>query len=747
MGSTGTRPLDNWVSPFPGPVPYGEHNRQFFFGRDRECEEVHNRLRAYRLRLLTAPSGIGKTSFLRSKLVPRLRAERGIAVATSSPDKAPAVLVVRDWNRGEDSHKVLSDAIHLSICQLPEIAKAYSDEPDTQRAIHKDHRKLSRVPVADNALHYVADLCRAAGKLCLVLDQFEETLQGPPLQIRGIQGICAEIHRLERSWLLISLRWEFKGSFNWLEQVLGGLASRTTELEELPRSTLEEGIHRAMELAGGSIEEEVVARLLRRAPEPELEQPSEDTLLDEAPPGVSLLALNAVLCELARRAYAKSPRGPLEITADLLDDFSDEDRQGRSGNRLARLALRSYIDHAILPLPDCVSSISGLPVDMPGAAYEVLERRRAIARMAPHFSSSGLKMPVRGSILAIRAWTTAWESLLGLPSERLEQCIEETAGIDDVIPAIERELGELSTQPLKPQGGVLSGRLRLNRRSSTRSTARHLVKVAKDAINLLHDKQVLRLKPGAGEDFWEVVHDGLGTALYEWSIQARADPRDSLVSPTARRGRTFRWKRLDGRVEGISWLGCVVMPERSLDQLVIERTEFIACDLKGTIFSDCLFRGASFERCDLNGAVFRDCRFEASAEGEPVRFRGKGEGASSPAFLGGTVSHVVFDDYVLNGLTLSSLRLADVAFENCIINQMTAARTQVSAPVEFRNCWIMLSDLADLAPFADAVHFRDGCRVKNCRLGADKEQEERMLSAIRRDPSNDPEAAGWPDSG
>jgi WD40 repeat protein len=66
-------------SPFVGPRPFEPQDRDLFFGRDREADELVSLIVAHRLVLVYAQSGAGKTSLLNAELVPRL-VEEGFEV-------------------------------------------------------------------------------------------------------------------------------------------------------------------------------------------------------------------------------------------------------------------------------------------------------------------------------------------------------------------------------------------------------------------------------------------------------------------------------------------------------------------------------------------------------------------------------------------------------------------------------------------------------------------------------------------
>ncbi len=90
---TGSAKARTYRGPWPGPVPYDEKDRRLLHGRDQDREEVLKRLQALRFLLVTAYSGVGKTSFLRASVVPELRQRRADYLAGHEAEPQPAVLV------------------------------------------------------------------------------------------------------------------------------------------------------------------------------------------------------------------------------------------------------------------------------------------------------------------------------------------------------------------------------------------------------------------------------------------------------------------------------------------------------------------------------------------------------------------------------------------------------------------------------------------------------------------------------
>ena len=80
MSETNPLPENLLKNPYVGPRPFETHERQLFFGRDWEAEELVALIVAHPAVLFYAQSGAGKSSLLNAKIVPKLRDEEGCEV-------------------------------------------------------------------------------------------------------------------------------------------------------------------------------------------------------------------------------------------------------------------------------------------------------------------------------------------------------------------------------------------------------------------------------------------------------------------------------------------------------------------------------------------------------------------------------------------------------------------------------------------------------------------------------------------
>ena len=59
--------------PYPGMIPFSEEDKERFFGRDDEIEEIINKVRLHPFLTLIGPSGSGKSSLVFAGLIPQLK--------------------------------------------------------------------------------------------------------------------------------------------------------------------------------------------------------------------------------------------------------------------------------------------------------------------------------------------------------------------------------------------------------------------------------------------------------------------------------------------------------------------------------------------------------------------------------------------------------------------------------------------------------------------------------------------------
>ncbi|MGI9507970.1 MAG: hypothetical protein ACR2QJ_01310, partial [Geminicoccaceae bacterium] len=68
------------ANPYVGPRPFEEAERHLFYGRDRDARRLTDTIVSAPFSILYAQSGLGKTSLLRTRVIPKLREEEDCRV-------------------------------------------------------------------------------------------------------------------------------------------------------------------------------------------------------------------------------------------------------------------------------------------------------------------------------------------------------------------------------------------------------------------------------------------------------------------------------------------------------------------------------------------------------------------------------------------------------------------------------------------------------------------------------------------
>jgi uncharacterized protein YjbI with pentapeptide repeats len=698
--------------------------------------------------LVTGYSGTGKTSLLRAAFVPRLRIERSQAILNDGDKTArPAILVVRDWlmarQEGHPRHydEILKEAIVRSIEALPkEVLPAYREEQykATWEITHRDFKDMSRVDKSGTAYHYITGLAEAVGSLLLCIDQFEEVLQGSVEQRIGMLDTIAHLvkQRKFNVKILLSFRQEFSFLFQRLDRQVGNLAQATVYLEQMPEAAVRVAVLESAKSGGVSLSEGALNKLLKWMQEMYREQGLVEMvsiLPDEATSGklgestsIDLLRLQALLQELYQLASKTTKaRGRVTITETTVDRLLKQEQRVASrdlkGSELMHLALSLFIERRVLPPTILKSSsttgnwvrlnaVTGLPRNLNAsdrsALINRLQQRRVAARMAPLFSSLGLKVQQYEAHLISSALREEWDTL-EIPIETIEDFLT-SFGLKDSLTRLHELKWSKTNLEIARTEPVLSGETKTNKKWTYSDALKYFLEISLTTLDRLVEFNILRPKTARQGIVYELVHDGFGPALFEWSEKVRNDPLDTLGAVIAQRGESFGWNQLGGDVTQVCWRGCWVGPGAGSEELLFDNVRWDGCDLRGTFFHRCHFRGGSFRRCDLDGVIFRNCRFTAAPD-KGERFEFRSIEADGLDFLGGSLNDVDFIDCSLKHMRWDhipneqKLQISNVTFKGCQpLYQWSILPAAVTCPGHLRlyNCNLELCDLRYL-PYED----------------------------------------------
>jgi hypothetical protein len=688
-------------SPWPGPRPYGIEDGEYFFGRDREVEEIRRRVLNEHFTILSGSSGTGKTSVLRAGVVWSLLRSRELGRQDNNRLPIWPVLVLSDWGSTTDItvDRLLRERLKDAVQSLSQWA------PD-------DYAQLSPVLASQaesegqDFCSDIAALCEKAGSgLILILDQFEEVLRAGEEFADDAIRIVSNLYRFERRVkLMVSLRDEYHKYLHGLETYVGGLGGRTYFLKPMIAQTVRDAILQSAQAARISISEPVVDEIimwLRRSSITWLQsQRSFSTTSQEGgdeDASVDLLTLQAILRELFEFCSKRSDGNTVVIDRAELDSYAE----GHSTEELVGEALERWIRNALLapavPANESIPEIYKLPeLKLTGFV------RRVAARMAPYLSSGGYKVPAEERAVMYGTLRDDFARL----SDRFEDNARTAWGfqLEGTIPRLDRSALGLSAEYNEITSFNLSGVAR-EQRWSPAETAEQLVAVYLEVLRRLQKGNILKPIRHKNDIVWELVHDKLGDPLSHWADAQRDTWENAVYSLTATRGTDLllvKSQQRESAVNNMCWQGCWVIPR---DGSILDGFVFKDCNLQGTVFFNCTLKGVTFHNCLLDGVLFINCQFECGDDDRPVVFQNcEGNGMG----------------FIINGRPGAKSVVHGMSLEGCKFSQVKMSRLQLSGAITVESgTRLYLCDFAGLESGAtnapvSKVRFLDGSTVEFC---------------------------------
>jgi WD40 repeat protein/energy-coupling factor transporter ATP-binding protein EcfA2 len=248
LGSTAAGRLN----PFPGLRPFEPEEDYLFFGREKQIDELLRRLRGNRFLAILGTSGCGKSSLVRSGLIPSLY---GGAMTRAGSSWRVALL-----RPGEDPIGNLAAAL-----SGPEVLAPGDQAEELSRNLIETNLRASnrgliecvaqhRLPMHDNLL--------------VVVDQFEELFRFKQTASRDDALafskllLAAARHQDSRIYVCLTMRSDFVGNCN----EFAGLPEAVNEglylVPRMQRDELRAAISGPVAVGGGTIAPRLIARLL-----------------------------------------------------------------------------------------------------------------------------------------------------------------------------------------------------------------------------------------------------------------------------------------------------------------------------------------------------------------------------------------------------------------------------------------------------------------------------------------------------
>ncbi|HEX3359865.1 MAG TPA: WD40 repeat domain-containing protein [Solirubrobacterales bacterium] len=354
--------------PYVGLTYFTEEYVDYFFGRDAESSLIIGNLRAARLTLLYAESGVGKSSVLRAGVVARLRgfAERD-AKGRGSPRLVPVIF--SSW-----SGRPVADLVGaIGAAIAPYLAAGSAPE----------------MPVGDLEAALAAASEAIDATLLLVLDQFEEYFLYPD-DAPEEERIAAQLDRCVarpdlRANFLVSIR---EDSYAELGQLFRGRSTNVygnfLHMDRLGRVGGREAIERPLERRNESMPESEPFSI-----EPELV----DAVLDQVGRDRSDERIETTFLQLVMRRLWEE--------------------EGEAGSRVLRLSTLEKLGGAQAIIGSHLDR--AMESDADGAGGLSLEQRRVAAQVFRFLVTSG------GTKIALT--TSDLADLTGLPATEIEPVV------------------------------------------------------------------------------------------------------------------------------------------------------------------------------------------------------------------------------------------------------------------------------------------------------------------------------------
>ena len=140
--NTEVSPSTAITNPYVGLRPYSREQREIFFGRGRDAELLINKIFSSPLTILYAPSGVGKTSLLRTLVMPDLADahthDACVFYHDSYAEAEPEQAIYAAMERAIGGDASLSDGSPLSIARVKSSAAAgRSDDGSHPRSVRR----------------------------------------------------------------------------------------------------------------------------------------------------------------------------------------------------------------------------------------------------------------------------------------------------------------------------------------------------------------------------------------------------------------------------------------------------------------------------------------------------------------------------------------------------------------------------------------------------------------------------------
>jgi hypothetical protein len=375
-------------SPFVGPRPFETEDRDRFFGRTRELEELLSLIIAHRAILVYAQSGAGKTSLLKAGVIPRLEEQaykvlpparvQCLLPTDLSPDKVANIFVF---------HALQHWAVDL--CHGP------SAEKCAQTTLAEFLKTLVPPSRPDE---------ESAAPMVIVFDQFEEffTANADRWQERApfFKQLSQALEEIPTLKVVFVMREEYIAQLDPLAELLPEKLRTRMHLERLRGNSARNAVVKPFQSRGLSFDAGAAEKLLAELSEIRVSEG--DKFREARGEFVEPVQLQVVCQSLWenleqdwKNGSPASSQSPHVITPDFVGRYGDVnhalahyydrsvEKAAAEGN-IGEGELRRWIDKALITSSGtrglAFRGASGAPGTIPGLALKCLEEAHVIRR-------------------------------------------------------------------------------------------------------------------------------------------------------------------------------------------------------------------------------------------------------------------------------------------------------------------------------------------------------------------------------
>ncbi len=256
MGTEGSMELNTLSNPFPGLRPFEADEDHLFFGREQETDELLRRLRSTHFLMVVGSSGSGKSSLVRSGLIPALQS--GFMLKAGSNWR---MMVFRP---GDNPLGNLAAALDAPDALGTEGELASTNRVLLEATLHRSSLGIveavrqARIPAQDNLL--------------IVVDQFEELFRfrrsgrGGNSRNEAVAFFKLLLEAAKQQdvpiYVVLTMRSDFLGDCMEFQGLPETLNSGLYLIPRMTRDELRSAITGPVAVAGAAISQRLVMRLL-----------------------------------------------------------------------------------------------------------------------------------------------------------------------------------------------------------------------------------------------------------------------------------------------------------------------------------------------------------------------------------------------------------------------------------------------------------------------------------------------------